>query len=189
MDNKDSKQAKKEKKNAKKEAKRLKMLNKLAIEEFGEDVHVPATDEEALSSLSDIQKKALESMKKTYKDKGVTRNYDDIVLLRFLRAKKFDVKRAIEILKNYSTWYDSMGLEAISIRKCRRTLQRQIIMLPGTVDNEDRSILYMRPGAYYPGEMPVPELMTTVVYLLEQAVKTQHVQFFGFTFIADMKGT
>ncbi|XP_023212496.1 alpha-tocopherol transfer protein-like [Centruroides sculpturatus] len=45
--------------------------------------------------------KTLKAFKKTIKDQGIKCRMDDIFLLGFLRARKFDLQRSLQLLKNY----------------------------------------------------------------------------------------
>lgn len=44
------------------------------------------------------------------------------------------------------------------------------MILPGNNDRDGRVLLHMKPALYFPNQTPVPELMCSVVYLLERAI-------------------
>ena len=53
----------------------------------------------------------------------------------------------------------------------REVLGMEIILFPGTKDKDGYFILYMRPAKFFPAELPTPELMQAVVYLLERIIE------------------
>jgi len=139
---------------------------------------------EADLQLDEEEKKILGEFEEIAK-KEVEKKYDSVQLTKFLRARKWDKQRALDVLKNYTRWYDNVG--EITIEHARYVLERNIILVPGTRDKDGYYILYMRPGKYFPAELPSEELITAVVYLLERIIEEDHVQIHGFTFVADMR--
>jgi len=65
-----------------------------------------------LGNLSVIQQHALEKLKKELQDEGhfVPERMDDATLLRFLRARKFDVPKAKEMLLAMEQWRKDFGI-------------------------------------------------------------------------------
>lgn len=59
-----------------------------------------------MGDMSDDQEKALETFRKYIKDNNVTDHpqYDDYYLLRFLRARKFDMEKTILMFNNFMEW-------------------------------------------------------------------------------------
>ncbi|KAF9255720.1 hypothetical protein L218DRAFT_312430 [Marasmius fiardii PR-910] len=66
-----------------------------------------------LGNLTEEQKEALERLKKELKDEGafVEERMDDATLLRFLRARKFDVLLAKKMLLDAEQWRKDFGVE------------------------------------------------------------------------------
>ncbi len=56
--------------------------------------------------MSEEQEKALETFKKYIIEKKITDHpqYDDYYLLRFLRARKFDMEKTILMFTNFMNW-------------------------------------------------------------------------------------
>jgi len=161
----------------------------LNTDESSEEDYVPADEEEALSSLDEMQRQALKDVAARYKQEiPTTRELSDAFLLRFLRARKFDADRALAILKNYLAWYETFDTDMLSIKTVRQCLELEIMQLPGCVDKEGRTVLHMQPALYFPSLTPVPVVMAGVIYTLELAIESQSTQINGFTFLADMTG-
>ena len=59
-----------------------------------------------MGDLGEDQEKALELFKKYVKDNGITDHpmYDDYYMLRFLRARKFDMEKTILMFNNFMQW-------------------------------------------------------------------------------------
>ncbi|KAG7092004.1 hypothetical protein E1B28_008391 [Marasmius oreades] len=68
-----------------------------------------------LGNLTETQKNALERLKKELKDEGafVEERMDDATLLRFLRARKFDVALAKKMLLDAEQWRKDFGVDDI----------------------------------------------------------------------------
>ena len=59
-----------------------------------------------MGDMSEEQEKQLEVFRKYIKDNNVTDHpqYDDYYLLRFLRARKFDMEKTLLMFNNFMTW-------------------------------------------------------------------------------------
>lgn len=68
-----------------------------------------------LGNLTVPQQHALDTLKKQLKDEGhfVEERMDDATLLKFLRARKFDVAKAKEMLLSAENWRKEFGVEEI----------------------------------------------------------------------------
>ncbi|KAF8919537.1 CRAL-TRIO domain-containing protein [Mucidula mucida] len=77
------------------------------------DVHKPAPGR--LGNLTDTQSKALDTLKTEIKAEGwfVEERMDDHMLLRFLRARKFDVALAKKMLKECEEWRKEFGIDEL----------------------------------------------------------------------------
>lgn len=64
-------------------------------------------------NLDDAQKSALEEFRKALEAAGFTERLDDATLLRFLRARKFDLALAQEMFENCEKWRKEYGTNTI----------------------------------------------------------------------------
>lgn len=74
-----------------------------------------------MGDLSEEQEKQLEVFKKYIKDNGVTDHpqYDDYYMLRFLRARKFDMEKTILMFNNFMAWRKDNDVDNIlTVRYC-----------------------------------------------------------------------
>lgn len=65
------------------------------------------------SNLTEEQKTKLALFRKYLTEQGYTQRLDDASLLRFLRARKFDVEKAKEMFVNCETWRKAEGVDTI----------------------------------------------------------------------------
>ena len=64
-------------------------------------------------NLDSAQEKALAELRKLLEDAGFIERLDDSTLLRFLRARKFDVQLAKEMFENCEKWRKDYGTDTI----------------------------------------------------------------------------
>lgn len=65
------------------------------------------------SNLTDEQKKSLEQLREDLKKDGYKERLDDATLLRFLRARKFDLEKAKLMFTNCEKWREDFGVNNI----------------------------------------------------------------------------
>uniref|UniRef100_A0A060SX04 ARAD1A00946p n=1 Tax=Blastobotrys adeninivorans TaxID=409370 RepID=A0A060SX04_BLAAD len=63
--------------------------------------------------LNQSQMAALDTLRKQLKDAGYTKRLDDATLLRFLRARKFDVAKAREMFEKCEKWRKEFGTDTV----------------------------------------------------------------------------
>ncbi|CCF55632.1 hypothetical protein KAFR_0A01940 [Kazachstania africana CBS 2517] len=64
-------------------------------------------------NLDEAQKSALEEFRRELQNAGFVQRLDDATLLRFLRARKFDVKLSKEMFENCEKWRKDYGTDTI----------------------------------------------------------------------------
>ena len=65
------------------------------------------------SNLTEDQKKTLQEFRNLLKDQGYEKRLDDATLLRFLRARKFDLEQAKIMFVNCETWRKENNVDNI----------------------------------------------------------------------------
>ena len=77
-----------------------------------------------MGDMSEDQERSLEQFKKYIKDNNITDHpqYDDYYLLRFLRARKFDMDKCILMFNTFIEWRKENGVDNIlEVRYCLLT--------------------------------------------------------------------
>ncbi|XP_070577967.1 alpha-tocopherol transfer protein-like [Ptychodera flava] len=112
---------------------------------------------------------------------------DDAFLLRFLRAKKFDVKRAFqqlcryyEVRREYREVFDELRPSKIQ----HVWDMGMDVALPDR-DSEGRRILIFRPGKWNPDVCPAVDSMKATVITVERLLEEEETQINGVVFIGD----
>ncbi len=94
-----------------------------------------------MGDMSEDQERSLEHFRKYIKDKEITEHpqYDDYYLLRFLRARKFDMEKTILMFTNFMDWRKENDVDNI--------LDVRIAQLLLTCYPLDLCLRRVRPGA------------------------------------------
>jgi CRAL/TRIO, N-terminal domain len=68
-----------------------------------------------MGDMSEEQEKQLEVFRKYIKDNNITDHpqYDDYYLLRFLRARKFDMEKTLLMFNNFMNWRKEQDVDNI----------------------------------------------------------------------------
>lgn len=123
-------------------------------------------------------------------EKGLNWQDDDRLLLAFLRARKFDVKRASSVIKNF---YNVMRkhselYENFDFSKVKRTLEAcQIGFLPYR-DEEGCCVLVFSTRNWNPAEHSMGDYMRALTCGLLNAIRSPSTQVAGFKVIVDFSG-
>lgn len=78
------------------------------------NVIIPEPKPGSVGNLTDEQKEKLEAFKELLKENGIfSKDYDDYLMLRFLRARNFDLKKTLEMFQNYLKWKEEVKMDDI----------------------------------------------------------------------------
>lgn len=115
---------------------------------------------------------------------------DDAFLLRFLRAKKFDVEKAYKMtVKYFSMKQQSPELFKVSpISDLSDLLQMQIQLMIPNRDSNGRQLYIFRVEKCDPYKCPVETVFRSNVLALENAVREPEIQIGGLIVLLDMAG-
>ncbi|KFM82048.1 Clavesin-1, partial [Stegodyphus mimosarum] len=115
---------------------------------------------------------------------------DDLFLLAFLRARKFDVKRAFNLVK---TFYNVMGKHVelyhnFNFADVERTMTENCLGFLPYRDAEGCVILIISTARWNPYENSLADVMRTLTCGLLHAVRSPSTQVAGFKVIVDFNG-
>lgn len=118
----------------------------------------------------------------------VSEDLNDELLLCFLRARKFDVYRAVQLLQNYlkmkNNHADLMSnLQLPSLQKC---LNLQLQSVCKSRDRDGRRIFVFRAGRWDPNTCSLDEIFRCNVFCLQRLVSETETQDKGIVAIVDM---
>jgi hypothetical protein len=75
------------------------------------------------NDLNQSQYDALEKFRERILSEAILpnlENYDDLYLLRFLRARKFDVEKTYSMFSNFIKWRKENDVDNIEVRKIKK---------------------------------------------------------------------
>ncbi|KAG8192973.1 hypothetical protein JTE90_028095 [Oedothorax gibbosus] len=115
---------------------------------------------------------------------------NDLFLMAFLRARKFDVKRAFNMMRTYYTikathkeLYDDFNFDDVV-----DSLQDDVVGFLPYRDEEGCAILVLKATKWVPQENPMSTIMRNVTTGLLEAIRSNATQIAGFKVIVDVSG-
>ncbi|KAE8576418.1 hypothetical protein XENTR_v10004173 [Xenopus tropicalis] len=115
---------------------------------------------------------------------------DDSFLLRFLRARKFDYDRALQLLVNYYSCRKAWPEVFTDLRPSavKPVLDSGFLTVLPHTDTEGRRIVCIRPGCWIPRDYPITENIRAIYLSLEKLVESEETQVNGIVILADYNG-
>ncbi|KAG8439510.1 hypothetical protein GDO86_005637 [Hymenochirus boettgeri] len=115
---------------------------------------------------------------------------DDAFLLRFLRARKFDYDRALQLLVNYYSCRKGWPEVFKDLRPSavKPALDSGFLTVLPHTDTEGRRIVCIRPGHWVPRDYPITENVRSIYLSLEKLVESEETQVNGIVILADYNG-
>ncbi|XP_030067816.1 alpha-tocopherol transfer protein-like [Microcaecilia unicolor] len=115
---------------------------------------------------------------------------DDAFLLRFLRARKFDYDRALQLLVKYHgcrrDWpevFNNLKPSAI-----KPVLDSGFLTVLPCSDTKGQRIVCIRPGRWSPSNYPITENIRAIYLTLEKLIQSEETQVNGIIILADYNG-
>ncbi|GFW14248.1 clavesin-1 [Trichonephila clavipes] len=139
----------------------------------------------------DTRVNSLKLLRTMLKDeKGLHWQDDDLFLLSFLRTRKFDVKRAFSVVKNF---YTVMGKHDelyynFNYADVKRTLEEGSVGFLPYRDEEGCCILIISTRTWNPYENTLGDIMRALTSGLVNAIRSPSTQVAGFKVIVDFSG-
>ncbi|XP_010590006.1 alpha-tocopherol transfer protein-like isoform X2 [Loxodonta africana] len=137
--------------------------------------------------LRDVQ--ALRDMvRKEYPN--LSTSLDDAFLLRFLRARKFDYDRALQLLVNYHSCRRSWPevFNNLKPSALKDVLASGFLTVLPHTDPRGCHILCIRPDRWIPSSYPITENIRAIYLTLEKLIQSEETQVNGIVILADYKG-
>ncbi|XP_064024074.1 alpha-tocopherol transfer protein-like isoform X2 [Pogoniulus pusillus] len=115
---------------------------------------------------------------------------DDAFLLRFLRARKFDYDRALQLLVNYHSCRRSWPEVFSNLRPSavKPVLESGFVTVLPCRDPEGRHVVCIRPDRWSPSQYPITENIRAIYLTLEKLIQAEETQVNGIVILADYKG-
>ncbi|GAB1599494.1 retinaldehyde-binding protein 1-like [Argonauta hians] len=147
-------------------------------------VQLYETEDNLSSCISELRKVILENKSC---DEGqqvyemVENNNDDEFLLRFLRARKFDVKKTYGLLKGHLKFHQkySQLTTDLTLESVRPCLERGYPCLLTSRDKEGRTVFFFSIENWDSSEFPFLVIMKAYLYLLQKLIVNQQTQVNG----------
>ncbi|CRK93457.1 CLUMA_CG006993, isoform A [Clunio marinus] len=139
---------------------------------------------EAITKMKQMRKLIAES---DISQKG---REDEAFLLRFLRAKKFDVDKAFKMIQKYY-WMKEHSPELFYVSPpsdLKSMLEMQIQCMLPQKDNHGRQVYVFRVEKCDPYKVPVEHVFRSNVLALEDAIRDPETQIGGLVVLLDMAG-
>ncbi|XP_036101196.1 alpha-tocopherol transfer protein-like isoform X4 [Molossus molossus] len=115
---------------------------------------------------------------------------DDAFLLRFLRARKFDYDRALQLLINYHSCRRSWPevFNNLKPSALKDVLASGFLTVLPHTDPRGCHILCIRPDRWIPSNYPITENIRAIYLTLEKLIQAEETQVNGIVILADYKG-
>ncbi|XP_020839785.1 alpha-tocopherol transfer protein-like isoform X1 [Phascolarctos cinereus] len=121
---------------------------------------------------------------------NLSTSLDDAFLLRFLRARKFDYDRALQLLVNYHScrrsWpevFDNLKPSAL-----KEVLGSGFLTVLPHSDPRGCQVVCLRPDRWIPSNYPITENIRAIYLTLEKLIQSEETQVNGIVILADYKG-
>ncbi|XP_062871634.1 alpha-tocopherol transfer protein-like [Trichomycterus rosablanca] len=115
---------------------------------------------------------------------------DDTFLLRFLRARKFDYDRALQLLLNYHSsrraWPEVF--QDLRPSTVKHVLELGFLTVLPRPDPQGRYILCLRPGKWTPNDYPFVDNIRAIYLTLEKLIQPEETQVNGIVILVDYTG-
>nr|XP_035951945.1 alpha-tocopherol transfer protein-like isoform X2 [Halichoerus grypus] len=121
---------------------------------------------------------------------NLSTSLDDAFLLRFLRARKFDYDRALQLLVNYHSCRRSWPevFNNLKPSALKDVLASGFLTVLPHTDPRGCHILCMRPDRWIPSNYPITENIRAIYLTLEKLIQSEETQVNGIVILADYKG-
>mmetsp|Transcript_31886 Transcript_31886/g.79955 ORF Transcript_31886/g.79955 Transcript_31886/m.79955 type:complete len:548 (+) Transcript_31886:173-1816(+) len=113
--------------------------------------------------------------------------HDDRCILRFLRARKFDIKLASDLFNSYAEWERTYQPHDIDPASVDGLIKSRLAYVGGR-DKEGHPAIVINVNKFDPKAYPHETFLRYVVYILEAAIKTMLPPVEKYTIVSDFTG-
>lgn len=138
--------------------------------------------------LNDEQE-ALDQLSLLIRDEEIVHPITDELLLCFLRARKYEVKRALRALKNYMRLFDQNPdlMANLETQDLKTHLNQRLQVVASDRDQLGRKIFIFRAGLWTPKVTTLDDIFRCNVFYLRRLASDLETQFKGIVAIVDLK--
>ena len=156
-----------------------------SVEDWAFEGHLTVSQHKALNDF----RQTLEGLMNT-KDTLATK--DDKTLLRFMRARQFDVKKAMKMVMDDYAWRQEIAGRQFSLPMFPNIIpfiKNRLVYLAG-LDKQGRPVLVLKNAEMYPRKVSdIMEVANFFIFYVESLVKyVESLGYREFVAIGDMKG-
>lgn len=155
-----------------------------AQRELGEN---PETRGAIIQELRD----KIEQWEPSPEEEGLTFSQkDDQFLLRYLRAKKFDTERALQLYVNYHKYRKKYAdlLGEITPKAAEHILKSGLVSVLPERSKSGCKVVVIRAELWDIDAMPPQDVLKTYLLLLDRLIEEEETQVHGFVFFEDLSG-
>jgi len=123
---------------------------------------------------------------------GSTLDFDqelsDALLLCFLRARKNDVDRAVQLLRNYREMarnHDDL-MSRLCVEQLRPCLDEKMVSVSKSRDQNGRRLLFFRAGRWRPDHCSLDDIFRSNLFCLQLLASEAETQLSGLVAVVDM---
>jgi hypothetical protein len=150
----------------------------------------PIVAEDALSAVNHIDSllKFKELMiSNGLKDKFRESEYDDRMCTRWLKARKFNVCKSIEMVRQHINWREQEAIENYCLDMCKNVLDMEACCYMGE-DRIGRPTFLIAPSKHIPHSLPIDQIQIMMVLVLEIAIRNMKPEADHFIAVFDYDG-
>ncbi|KAL0481718.1 hypothetical protein AKO1_012385 [Acrasis kona] len=138
--------------------------------------------------LSESEREALEQFNNRINELSKQRDseHTEAALLRWLRARKFDVDKAFDMYKEFLEWREEKGIERLCLDDFGPILNTNAVSFMGE-DKKGRMSIVIFPARHTPGTMDCNELEKLMAFVIE-ILATKMVKSEKITIVFDYDG-
>ena len=97
-------------------------------------------------------------------------DFNDRYCIRWLRARKFDPSKAVEMLRLHLEWREEKGIEKYNLAAVGACLDTDAVRIIGE-DKNGRPTFVIRPAKHTPGSLPIDQVEALMVLTLEVSIR------------------